>query len=34
MKLIIMHADWPFVDDTVALLAAYPQAFVDPGGVD
>jgi uncharacterized protein len=34
MKLIIMHAGWPFLDDTVALLAAYPQVYVDLGAVD
>ncbi|MBO9581651.1 MAG: amidohydrolase family protein [Sphingobium sp.] len=34
MKLIIMHAGWPFLDDTVALLHAYPQVYVDLGAVD
>ena len=34
MKLIIMHSGWPFLDDTVALLAAYPQIYVDLGAVD
>ena len=34
MKLIIMHAGWPFLDDTVALLAAYPQVYVDVGAID
>ncbi len=34
MKLIIMHAGWPFLDDTVALLHSYPQVYVDLGAVD
>jgi predicted TIM-barrel fold metal-dependent hydrolase len=34
MKLIIMHAGWPFLDDTVALLHAYPQVYVDLGAID
>lgn len=34
MKLIIMHAGWPFLDDTVALLSAYPQVYVDLGAID
>lgn len=34
MKLIIMHAGWPFLDDTVALMAAYPQVYVDLGAID
>lgn len=34
MKLIIMHAGWPFLDDTVALLSAYPQVYVDLGALD
>ena len=34
MKLIIMHAGWPFLDSTVALLHAYPQVHVDLGAID
>ncbi|MGR4866624.1 amidohydrolase family protein [Caulobacter sp. LARHSG274] len=34
MKLIIMHAGWPFLDDTLALMHAYPQVYVDLGAVD
>ena len=34
MKLIIMHAGWPFLDDTVALLHSYPQVYVDLGAID
>ncbi|WP_165424250.1 amidohydrolase family protein [Pseudoxanthomonas winnipegensis] len=34
MKLIILHAGWPFLDDTVALLHAYPQVYVDLGAID
>lgn len=34
LKLIIMHAGWPFLDDTVALMAAYPQVYVDLGAID
>lgn len=34
MKLIIMHAGWPFLDNTVALMSAYPQVYVDLGAID
>ena len=34
MKLIIMHAGWPFLDSTIALLHAYPQVYVDLGAID
>ena len=34
MKLIIMHAGWPFIDDAVALLHPYPQVYVDLGAID
>ena len=34
MKLIILHAGWPFLDDTVALLHSYPHVYVDLGAVD
>lgn len=34
MKLIIMHAGWPFIDSTIALLHAYPQVYVDLGAID
>lgn len=34
LKLIILHASWPFLDDTVALMSAYPQVHVDLGALD
>ena len=34
MKLVIMHAGWPFLDSTIALLHAYPQVYVDLGAID
>lgn len=34
MKLIIMHAGWPFLDDTIALMHAYPQVYADLGAID
>jgi uncharacterized protein len=29
-----MHAAWPFLDETVALLYAHPQVYVDVGVID
>lgn len=34
MKLIILHAGWPYLDDTAALMWAYPQVYVDLGAID
>ena len=34
LKLIILHAGFPFLDDTVALLWAYPQVYIDLGAID
>jgi predicted TIM-barrel fold metal-dependent hydrolase len=29
-----MHAGYPFLDDTVALMSAYPQLYADLSGVN
>ena len=34
LKLIVMHAGFPFFDDMVALMQAYPQVYVDIGALD
>ena len=31
MKIYIMHAGWPFLDDMKALMYAHPQVYVDVG---
>lgn len=34
LKLIVLHAGFPFFDDMVALMQAYPQVYVDIGAID
>jgi uncharacterized protein len=34
MKLIVMHAGFPFFENMVALMQAYPQVHVDIGAID
>lgn len=34
LKLIVMHAGFPFADDMIALMQAYPQVYVDVGALD
>jgi uncharacterized protein len=34
MRLYIMHAAWPFLDELIALMNAYPQVHVDVGVID
>jgi len=34
MRLYLMHAGWPFLDETIALLYAHPQVHVDLGVID
>jgi len=29
-----MHAGWPFLDETIALLYAHPQVYVERGVID
>jgi predicted TIM-barrel fold metal-dependent hydrolase len=29
LRIIIMHAGWPFLDDAVAMMHAYPQVYAD-----
>lgn len=34
LKLIVMHAGWPWAEDMVALAHSYPQVYVDLGAID
>jgi predicted TIM-barrel fold metal-dependent hydrolase len=34
MRIYIMHAAWPYLDETIALLYAHPQVYVDLGVID
>ena len=34
LRLYIMHAAWPFLDETIALMYAHPQVYVDIGVID
>jgi len=34
LRLYVMHAGWPMLDDVVALLYAHPQVYVDIGVID
>jgi len=34
LRLYIMHAGWPFLENMMALLNAYPQVYVDVGVID
>jgi hypothetical protein len=34
LRLYIMHAGWPLLDNMIALLYAYPQVYVDIGVID
>ena len=34
MRIYIMHAGWPFEDEMIALLYAYPQIYVDIGVIN
>ena len=34
LRLYIMHAAWPFLDETLALMYAHPQVYVDIGVID
>jgi len=34
MKIYIMHAGWPYLEDMKALLYAHPQVYVDTGVID
>jgi hypothetical protein len=29
LRVFVMHAGWPYLDDMIALLATYPQVHVD-----
>jgi len=33
MRLIVMHAGWPFLDEVIALLYAHPNVYVDVGAL-
>jgi predicted TIM-barrel fold metal-dependent hydrolase len=34
LRLYVMHAGWPFLDETVALLYSHPQVYVELGVID
>ena len=34
MRLYVMHAGWPMLDQMIALLWAHPQVYVDVGVID
>jgi predicted TIM-barrel fold metal-dependent hydrolase len=34
LRLYVMHAGWPFLDETIALLYAHPQVYVELGVID
>src|SRR4051812_25092594 len=34
LRLYVMHAGWPFLDEMIALLYAYPSVYVDVGVID
>lgn len=34
MRLYVMHAGWPFLEETIALLYAHPQVHVELGVID
>ncbi len=34
LRLYVMHAGWPMLDDMLAMLYAYPQLYVDIGVID
>src|SRR6185295_13033384 len=34
LRVYVMHAGYPFLDETVALLHAHPQLYVDVAGID
>jgi hypothetical protein len=33
LRVLLMHAGWPFLDSTIALLYAHPNVFVDVGAL-
>jgi uncharacterized protein len=34
LRLSLMHAGWPYLDDTIALMVVYPQVYADLGAVN
>jgi uncharacterized protein len=34
LRLYVMHAGWPFLNEMIALLYAYPSVYVDVGVID
>jgi predicted TIM-barrel fold metal-dependent hydrolase len=34
MRLYVMHAGWPFLDETIALMYAHPQVYVELGVIN
>ena len=34
MRVYVMHAGWPMLDEMISLLSIYPQVYVDVAGID
>jgi uncharacterized protein len=34
LRVNLMHAGWPYLQDTIALMMVYPQVYVDLGAID
>jgi uncharacterized protein len=34
LRLSLMHAGWPYLDDTIALMVVYPQVYADLGSIN
>jgi hypothetical protein len=34
LRLFVMHAGWPFLDEMIALMHAYPNVYVEVGAID
>src|SRR4029453_7553668 len=34
LRLNVMHGGWPYLEETIAILFHYPQAYVDLGAID
>jgi hypothetical protein len=34
LRVNLMHAGWPYLQDTIALMMVYPQVYLDLGAID
>jgi predicted TIM-barrel fold metal-dependent hydrolase len=34
LRLNLMHGGWPYLQETIALLAMYPEVYTDVGSID